>query len=99
MMMMMSSLRALSLSLSCLSSEAPPCVDLRVDGRVFVSSAACPISVILLLAFWSILRKKDERDYPESKIIIAALLCFVVRFLYAIRTHTGSGSEIFFSDF
>jgi hypothetical protein len=97
--MMMSSLRSLSLSLFCLYSEAPPCADLRVDGRVFVSAAACPISVILLLAFWSILWKKDERDYLESKIIIDALLCFVDQFLYAIRTHTGSGSEIFFSGF
>jgi hypothetical protein len=40
--------------------------------------------------FWSILWKKEERDYLESKLIIDALLCFVDRFLYAIRTHTGS---------
>ncbi len=56
---------SLSLSLSLLSvlwdSEAPPCADLRVDKRVFVSAAACPISVILVLAFWSILWKKEER--------------------------------------
>ncbi len=96
-MMMMSSQR--SLSLFCLYSEVPPCADLRIDSRVFVSAAASPISVILLLAFWSILWKKEERDYLESKLIIDALLCFVDRFLYAIRTHTGSGSEIFFSGF
>ncbi len=96
-MMMMSSQR--SLSLFCLYSEVPPCADLRIDRRVFVSAAASPISVILLLAFWSILWKKEERDYLESKLIIDALLCFVDRFLYAIRTHTGSGSEIFFSGF
>jgi len=90
---------SLSLSLFCLYSEAPPCADLRIDGRVFVSAAACPISVILLLAFWSILWKNDERDYLESKLIIDALFCFVDRFLYAIRTHAGSGSEIFSSGF
>jgi hypothetical protein len=37
----------------------------------------------LLLAFWSILWKKEERVYLESKLIIDALLCFVDRFLEA----------------